>query len=264
MLQQKRSYLKLINIRKGLMKMKEVQLHEILIANPYLIEEGCIFLESEVNLSGKRCDLLFLDKNNRKLYVEVKLKVNVSAVGQLIRYDGLANNPDVRFMLVGLTFGAGLKEGLEKHGYEYKEIILDEVKENITIHKRKVSRNKSKFENVDQLIQTFSPREQQIAKEIFEYAYNLEEVYYYLSDGIMIRRATRLYKFLSITTKGNRVLFHVPTKMRDSVFEKYKDKIKIYIPVDLRYKNQIDIELRDIPSLDGVKDLINCAYRERE
>ncbi|PFH89991.1 hypothetical protein COJ52_01000 [Bacillus cereus] len=244
--------------------MKEVQFHEILISNPDLIEEGCVFLESEVNLSGKRCDLLFLDKNNRKLYVEVKLKVNDSAVGQLIRYDGLANNPDARFMLVGLTFVAGLKEGLEKHGYEYKEIILDEVKENITIHKKKVPRNKSKFENVYQLIQTFSPREQQIAKEIFDYAYGLEDVYYYLSDGIMIRRATRRYKFLSITTKGNRVLFHVPTKMRDSVFERFRDKIKIFIPVDPRDKNQIDIELKNIISLESVKELIYCAYQERE
>lgn len=51
--------------------MKEVQLHEILIANPYLIEEGCIFLESEVNLSGKRCDLLFLDKNKRNFLLKL-------------------------------------------------------------------------------------------------------------------------------------------------------------------------------------------------
>jgi RecB family endonuclease NucS len=40
--------------------MKEAQLREILIANPHLIEEGCIFLESEVNLNGKRRDLLFI------------------------------------------------------------------------------------------------------------------------------------------------------------------------------------------------------------
>ncbi|MHA6252745.1 endonuclease NucS domain-containing protein [Oceanobacillus sp. CAU 1775] len=117
--------------------MKEIQLTEILISNPHLIEEGCVFLDSEVNLNGKRCDLLFLDINKRKLYVEVKLKVNDSAVGQLIRYDGIVDNPDARFMLVGLTFVSGLKEGLLKHGYEYKEINLDEVKinkENIAIY----------------------------------------------------------------------------------------------------------------------------------
>lgn len=247
--------------------MKEVQLHEILITNPYLIEEGCIFLESEVYLSGKRCDLLFLDKNKRKLYVEVKLKVNDSAVGQLIRYDGLANNPEARFMLVGLTFVVGLKEGLTKHGYEYKEINLEEVKdnkENIAIYKKKIPRNKSKFETVEQLIQAFSPVEKHIAKEIFDYAYNLEGVYYYLSDGIMLRRATRHYKFLSISTIGNRVLFHVPTKIRESVFERFKEKIKIYIPDDPKDKNQIDIELKDIISLESIKELIKLAYDERE
>jgi RecB family endonuclease NucS len=77
-------------------KMKEILFHEILISNPHLIEEGCVFLDSEVNLKGKHCDLLFLDKNNRKLYVEVKLKINDSAVGQLIRYCGLVNNPESR------------------------------------------------------------------------------------------------------------------------------------------------------------------------
>lgn len=247
--------------------MKEVQLHEILIANPYLIEEGCIFLESEVNLSGKRCDLLFLDKNKKKLFVEVKLKVSDSAVGQLIRYDGLVNNPDARFMLVGLTFVEGLKEGLKKHGYEYKEINLENVKKNkgnIALYKKKVPRNISKFETVEQLIQTYSLREQRIAKEIFEYAYGLEGVYYYLADGIMMRRASRRFKFLSISTKGNRVLFHVPIKMRDSVFERFRDKIKIFIPADTRDKNQINIELKNIISLESIKKLIYCAYQERE
>ncbi len=80
----------------------------------------------------------------------------------------------------------------------------------------------------------------------------------------MIRRATRRYKFLSISTIGNRVLFHVPTKMRDSVFEKFREKIKIYIPVDPRDKNQINIELKDIVSLDSIKKLIKLAYDERE
>ncbi|WP_286141795.1 hypothetical protein [Bacillus sp. AFS001701] len=170
-------------------------------------------------------------------------------------------------MLVGLSFVAGLKVGLKKHGYEYKEINLDKVKgktDNVTLYKKKVLRNKSKFESIDQLVQTFIPREQKFANEIFEYAYGLEGVYYYLSDGIMMRRATRRFKFLSISTKGNRVLFHVPTKIRDTVFNRFKDKIKIYLPINPRDKNQIDIELKDICSLDSVKELIKLAYDERE
>jgi DNA-binding MarR family transcriptional regulator len=247
--------------------MKEVQLHEILITNPHLIEDGCIFLESEVNLNGKRCDLLFLDAEGRKLYVEVKLKVDDRAVGQLIRYEGLANNPDARFMLVGLSFVAGLKEGLKKYGFEYKEINLESVNENtgnVTLYQKKVTRNKSKFETVEQLIATFNSQEQKIAREIFNYAYSLDGVYYYLSDGIMFRRATRRYKFLSISTVGNRLLFHVPIKRRDVIFNQFKDKLKIYIPVDPRDKNQIDIDLKNIDSLESVKELIDLAYKERE
>ncbi|UAL54470.1 hypothetical protein [Metabacillus dongyingensis] len=79
-----------------------------------------------------------------------------------------------------------------------------------------------------EVIQTFSTNEQQIAKEIFDYAYSLEEVDYYLADGIdgiMVRRETRRHKFLSISTKSNRVLFHLPIKLRDSVFDQFKENI---------------------------------------
>lgn len=247
--------------------MKEVQLHEILIANPFLIEEGCTFVESEVNLNGKRCDLLFLDNKQRKLYVEVKLVVNDRAVGQLIRYEGLANNPEARYMLVGLSFVEGLKEGLEKHGFEYKEIDLDNTKiskENITIFQKKILRNKSNYETIDQLINKYSPNDKNIALEIYQYVNEFKDIYYYISDGIMFRRAGRKYKFLSLTTKNDRVLFHFPIKMRDKIFDKYKEKINIYIPIDPRDKNQIDIYLKDINKLEDIIELINLAYIERE
>lgn len=247
--------------------MREVQLQEMLIANPSLIEEGCTFLESEVDLNGKRCDLLFLDRNNQKLYIEVKLKVDDRAVGQLIRYDGLVNNPEARFMLVGFSIMAGLKEGIEKHGYEYKEISLVEAKrynENSFFVEKKIRRKNSQFETAEQLIQTFESAERIMAREIFEYAYNLKETFYYLSDGIMFKQAKRNNKFLSITTKGNRVLFHVPIKIRDSVYEQFKDKEKIYKAVYQRDQNQIDIKLKDIISLEIIKELIDRAYFERE
>ncbi|WP_438315198.1 endonuclease NucS domain-containing protein [Sporosarcina sp. FA9] len=253
-------------IVEGVHLLKEIQLQEILIANPGLIEEGCRFIESEVNLNGQRCDLLFLDRNNKKLYVEVKLKVDDRSVGQLIRYDGLANNSDARFMLAGLSIIAGLKEGIEKHGYEYKKINLDETiySEDSIFVEKKFRRNESQFKTVEQLIQTFNSTERQMAREIFEYAHNLEGSRYYLSDGIMIKRSTRINKFLSITTKGNRVLFHVPINMRDSVYEQFKEKEKIYKAVDPRDINQIDIKLKDIVSLDTMKELVNLAFSERE
>jgi hypothetical protein len=109
------------------------------------------------------------------------------------------------------------------------------------------------------LIKTFSTKEQQIAKEIFDYTCSLEGVDYYMADGIMVRRETRRHKFLSISTKGNRLLFHLPIKLRDSVFDLFKEKMKIFIPVDPRDKNQIDIELKDIVTLESIKELINLA-----
>ncbi len=102
--------------------MKEKDLHNALILNPSLIEEGLRFKGSEVYIQGKRCDLLFEDKFGNDLYVEVKKHVHYSAVGQLVRYDGLVNDENARFMLVGFSFLDGLKEGLLKRGFEYKEI----------------------------------------------------------------------------------------------------------------------------------------------
>lgn len=126
-------------------------------------------------------------------------------------------------------------------------------------------RGKSRFNSVEELIATFSPNEQQIAREVFKYANGLEDVYYYISDGIMLKRNSRKFKFLSITTVGNRILFHFPIKMRDDIFEQYKDKLNIYTSVNpKRDKNQINIALNDIGSLDSVKELIDLAYIERE
>lgn len=105
--------------------MKEVALHDVLIANPYLIEEGLTFVKREVDIKGKKCDLLFLDKNGTYLYCEVKIAVNEHGVGQLVKYDGLANNAEARFMIIGLSFKKGIKEGLLKKGYEYK--LIDET-----------------------------------------------------------------------------------------------------------------------------------------
>lgn len=102
--------------------MKESDIQHLLIVSSELIEEGLTFKEREVYLNGKRCDLLFLDRFGKELYIEVKLKVTDQAVGQLIRYDGLVNNPEARFMLVGVSFADGLKEGLTKNGYEYLQL----------------------------------------------------------------------------------------------------------------------------------------------
>ncbi|MFN7252947.1 MAG: endonuclease NucS domain-containing protein [Anaerobacillus sp.] len=102
--------------------MYEADLTRALILNPNFIEEGLTFKGREVVLSGKRCDLLFEDRYGNDLYVEVKLDVKDKAVGQLMRYDVLVNDPNARFMSVGFTFLDCLKDGLIKRGFEYKEV----------------------------------------------------------------------------------------------------------------------------------------------
>ncbi|MCD8511025.1 MAG: endonuclease NucS [Bacillus sp. (in: Bacteria)] len=108
--------------------MEECELKHALIVDPGLIEEGLVFKGREVDLSGKRCDLLFTDKEGRDLYVEVKVKVSDSAYGQIARYAYLADDPDARFMLAGLSFVDGLKEVLANNYFEYCELDRRAVK----------------------------------------------------------------------------------------------------------------------------------------
>ncbi|MED4601245.1 endonuclease NucS [Paenibacillus validus] len=245
--------------------MDEIQLHDILIANSDLIEEQLEFISKEVRIGSYRCDLLFKDRNGKQLYVEVKLKVDDRAVGQILRYAGLVNDENVRFMLAGLTFVHGLKEGLTKHGYEYREIQLTDREFSNTIKRPSLSRGESKFNSPDEVIASFSSSAiQMIARNIFNYVDQTLVTYYYISDGIMFVRKGRKHKFLSISTVGNRLLIHVPVKKRDEIFKLFQSNIKIYLPIDKRDKNQIDIKLDQIVSLESLIPLIQTAYEERE
>ncbi|MFC5648607.1 endonuclease NucS domain-containing protein [Paenibacillus solisilvae] len=249
--------------------MNELQLHDILISNSDIIEEGLTFLSREVPIGSYRCDLLYLDRNNKKLYVEVKLKVEDKAVGQLLRYDGLVNDSEARFMLAGLTFVHGLKEGLGKHGYEYKEIELLNRDSKITnksvIIKPILTKGESKYCTPEDVIVSFENLIlQSVVRVIFDYVSEIKDTYYYISDGIMFKRSGRRYKFLSISTVRNRLLFHVPVNRRDEIYDQFKSNISIYLPIDYRDKNQIDIQLTNIHSLDDLIPLVRLAYEERE
>lgn len=80
----------------------------------------------------------------------------------------------------------------------------------------------------------------------------------------MFKRRGRNYKFLSISTKGDRLLFHVPIKHREEIFNQQRMGLKIFSPIDPRDKNQIDLKLEDINSLETIKKIILFAYEERE
>ncbi|MFA2604387.1 hypothetical protein ABR763_19850 [Bacillus cereus] len=85
-----------------------------------------------------------------------------------------------------------------------------------------------------------------------------------MSDRIMFKRMGRKYKFLTVSTRGNRVLFHVPVKRSDEIFYLFEASANIYFPLAPREKNQIDIMLEHVNSVEEVKSLIQIAYEERE
>lgn len=258
--------------------MKEFQLHDLLIANPNLIEDGLTLLGREVPIGSYRCDLLFEDIYKRKLYVEVKLKANDKVAGQIMRYRSLTLNQDARYMVVALTFLHGLKEGLLLHGYEYKELLVNEYVHtqlnklenemgiNI-IAKSKLTKGEAKYKSPEEIINHFELKSLHMAnvtRAIFDYVNNLDGTYYYMSDGIMFVRKGRNNKFLSISSVQGRVLFHFPIAERDHIFEEYRHFCAIYMPKDARDKNQIDIKLVDINSLNDIKELIILAYDKRQ
>jgi hypothetical protein len=233
-----------------------MELHEHLIHNPRLIEEGCTFLKREIRIGNYRCGLLYQDVNGRHLYVEVKLKADDKSVGQLLRYRGLLDNKDARYMLAAFTLVHGLKEGLIMHGYEHKEIVIDSLEHKIpSIKVPALTRGESRFSNMNELVDSFkSERTRSVIREIITTVISLPDVYYYLSDGIMFKRKGRNFKFLSITTIGNRLLFHLPVNQRDNTFHEFKATSRIYLPKDPRDKNQIDINFDEINSMLAIKD----------
>ncbi|PYZ94880.1 hypothetical protein CR194_04975 [Salipaludibacillus keqinensis] len=107
--------------------MKEADLVNALIVNSDLIEPGLSFKEKEVNLDGKRCDLLFVDNNGKDLYVEVKKHADLHGAGQLVLYNGLVSNRSARFMLVALSIADKLVQGLHRGGYEYVEVKDEDI-----------------------------------------------------------------------------------------------------------------------------------------
>lgn len=120
-------------------------------------------------------------------------------------------------MLAALSFVPGLKKALTKHNYEYKEIALKD-KELPSKHQR-MTRGEMKYNNIDELINELGSKKiKSRVPEIFEYTLALPKVLYYLSDGIMFKRMGRKYKFLTVSKRGNRVLFRVPVKRRDEFF----------------------------------------------
>lgn len=83
----------------------EKDFEEILCKYPDLIEDNLQFKGKQVHLYGRRMDIVFEDKFNRTLIVELKIcPIKDEHVGQILSYEGIllsSEDPTIRVMLIG-------------------------------------------------------------------------------------------------------------------------------------------------------------------
>ncbi|WP_283746224.1 endonuclease NucS domain-containing protein [Bacillus cereus] len=243
----------------------EVILQNRLIVKPDVIEEGLTLIERETRLkNGKKCDILFKDKENRKLYVEVKETINNKSIEQLSGYQKIVNCKDSRFMLVANNcVNDKYKDKLREQKLELKVINKDHIVirlENVL----DVIKGDAEFRSREGVFKALK-EQGKIAIEIYNYVaiklHSIETpIICNISDGIMFHPVNTNNKFLSITTKRNRLLFHFPNGNRDGIYLQFKRRIPELYYSGSGDKNQIDIKLSNIKCLENVKPLIDKAF----
>jgi hypothetical protein len=108
--------------------MNEKLMQDLLKAFPSeLIEDGLKYVDREIGTGNRRLDLVFLDKQNRLLLVEVqKGSLDTQHIDRHIDFvEGFAeNNPDVdlRLMYIANRIDPLRKSFLGRRGYEFLEI----------------------------------------------------------------------------------------------------------------------------------------------
>lgn len=115
--------------------MNEKTLEELLIKYPELIERNIQFIGNQICLEGKQLDILFEDKNNQKLVVEVKLIATRKDIAQLLDYAGHIMEREkipIRVMLVANRIPENFKRSFEFFGIEYKELPINYLVDYLT------------------------------------------------------------------------------------------------------------------------------------
>lgn len=111
--------------------MLEKDFENVLHRYPELLEEGLKFSGRQVNVGGKFVDLLFEDRFGQKLVIELKKGIiKREHIAQLLDYEGhflTDDNPNIRVMLVGNRVPPNLRNSLDHHGFEWKEIKVSEL-----------------------------------------------------------------------------------------------------------------------------------------
>ncbi len=106
---------------------------DILVKYPELIESNLKFIGRQVNHFGKRIDILFEDRFNEKLIIELKKdNLDRNALSQVMEYEGYIlseKDPSARVKLIANRIPLNLKKAMEHHGIEYKEITQKQLLE---------------------------------------------------------------------------------------------------------------------------------------
>lgn len=110
----------------------EADLQDYLVTHPEVIEEGFKILDREIETPLGFIDLLGIDKDNIKVYIELKKgSITPADVFQLQRYRNVIEktllNEHFRTMLIGSSIADKSKSYLKKHHCEYKELKWQEI-----------------------------------------------------------------------------------------------------------------------------------------
>jgi len=112
--------------------MNESQFEHILCKYPEIIEGGLNCKGRQVNVKGKRVDILFEDRHGQNLIVELKKgPIYRKHIAQLMDYEGYfltTDDPTIRVMLIGNRVPPNLRKVLDHHGFEWKEFSISKLK----------------------------------------------------------------------------------------------------------------------------------------
>ena len=117
--------------------MLEKDFEDILSRYPELIEDGLTLKGRQVTIHGRRMDMVFVDKFDRTLIVELKSgPIKDKDIGQIMSYEGMmlsSDDPTVRIMLIGTRVPPNIKRVLDHHGIAFLEIKHSTVLEHLRV-----------------------------------------------------------------------------------------------------------------------------------
>ncbi|HNQ63082.1 MAG TPA: endonuclease NucS [Syntrophorhabdaceae bacterium] len=119
--------------------MKEKYFEDVLTKYTELVEDDLTLLGRQVTVCGRRIDLLFEDRNKRKLIVELKIgPIKDQHIGQTLSYQGMllkSDDPTVRVMLIGNSVAQNVRTVLDHYAIAWKEIKVTQIKEFLSSRK---------------------------------------------------------------------------------------------------------------------------------